>query len=221
MRVLILVDGSKPERETAQMLAARHDLLIAVDGAVYSAAALGLKPDVLTGDFDSVRLESVCLEHPNMKVIPTPDQDRSDMEKALTVASELGATSITVMGAAGGRMDHTLANTAILLRAGTPMVLADDLGTVRALGRNGEADEAISIETSAGDTVSLITFERDTTVSIAGVRWPLDCYHLPPGTLGVSNVSLGSAVNVIVHKGSAFVCHLYQAALREHSLQFP
>jgi thiamine pyrophosphokinase len=217
MRVLILANGDSPTRETAQMLAARHDLIIAVDGAIHVAASLGLTPHILMGDFDSVRLEAVSAEFPDLRIIPTPDQDQSDLEKAVAVASDLGAASITVIGAAGGRMDHTLANTALLLRPGVPICLADDFGTVQTVASDGTTDARVLLETSAGDTVSLITFERDTRVSITGVQWPLNDFHLLPGTRGVSNVALGSSAEITVQRGSVFVCHLYEKAVRRHS----
>jgi thiamine pyrophosphokinase len=217
MRVLILAHGTSPSFETSQLLASRQDLTIVTDGAIYSAAKLGLTPNILTGDFDSLQLDAVRAEYPNLQVIPTPDQDQSDLEKAIEVASKLGATAITVIGAAGGRMDHTLANMAVLLRTRFPICLADDFGTVRALRSDGEADADLLVETAPGDTVSLITFERNTLVSIQGVQWPLSSFHLLPGTRGVSNVALDTSVSVTVHCGSAFVCHLYEARIREHS----
>ena len=217
MRVLILANGESPSRETAQLLAAHHDITIATDGAIYAAIELGLTPDILTGDFDSVQLEVIRARYPNLRIIPTPDQDQSDLEKAVGVACDLGATTIMVIGAAGGRMDHTLSNTALLLRSRTPICLADDFGTVQAIVSDGVEESLLRLETSAGDTVSLITFEPDTGVSIEGVQWPLNCFHLVPGTRGVSNVAVGASVEIRVQRGCVFVCHLYEAPMRRHS----
>ncbi len=174
MRVLILANGAPPGRETAQLLASRHDLIIAVDGAIYAAAKIGLTPDILTGDFDSVRLEAVCADYPKLRVIRTPDQDKSDLEKAVDTACDLGATDITVTGThlAGGWTTRWETPPS-LLTACAPICLADDFGTVRAARNNGIAETILALQTSAGDTVSLITFDPDTSVSIAGVHWPL------------------------------------------------
>jgi thiamine pyrophosphokinase len=179
-----------------------------------------LIPEILTGDFDSVRLDAIRSNYPELQVISTPDQDQSDLEKAVAVACDLGAEAITVIGAAGGRMDHTLANTALLMSATIPISLADDFGTVRAIccdRREGSVDAGALLETSEGDTVSLITFDMGTSVTVTGVHWPLNRFHLQPGTRGVSNVALASSVAVTVHCGSVFVCHLYEAAMKVHS----
>ena len=217
MRVLILANGIPPTPETAQALAARHELIIAVDGAIYAAAELGLAPDILTGDFDSVRLDGACAKYPELRVIRTPDQDKSDLEKAVDTACDLGATAVTVIGASGGRMDHTLGNSAILLRACTPICLADDFGTVQAVGSDGKEDCILVLATSAGDTISLITFDLNSKVSIGGVKWPLREFHLLPGTRGVSNVALSTEVEISVHRGCVFVCQLYEEPIRRHS----
>lgn len=217
MRVLIIANGVQPAKETVKSLALRSDVVIAVDGAVYAAVDAGLHPDIMTGDFDSVRLESVRAEFPKLRIVPTPDQDQSDLEKAVNIAHELGASSITIIGAAGGRMDHTLANMALLLEVATPICIVDDFGTVQAARSDCEADSVVFLETAVGDTVSLITFDPNASVSITGVKWPLSRCHLLPGTRGVSNVALGNAVQTVVHKGAVFVCHLYEASIREHS----
>lgn len=221
MQVLILANGDSPSRETAEALALNHALILAVDGAVHKAKALALTPDVLTGDFDSVHIEEVCAIYPKMRVIATPNQEKSDLEKAIAVACDLGAESITVIGASGGRMDHTLANMAVLLTSRIPTCFVDDFGSLRAI-RSGSDSVAITMDsvalsTNAGDTVSLVTFAFETYVSISGVAWPLVNSHLIPGTRGVSNVAVGTEVIVRAEAGSVFVAHLRKHSVDAHS----
>lgn len=213
MDVLILANGDPPSRNYAQAMAARHRLLLATDGAAHRAAELGLTPHIICGDFDSVRLEEAKRTFPLAEFLPTPDQDHADLEKAIEVAQERGASHINVLGALGGRIDHTLANFALLLRypyRSSPISLAilDDTSSV--MGMVG-GEEAVQHELPAhpGETVSLISLDGRAHVSISGVQWPLDDYRLPSGTQGVSNVAETERVTVRVRGGGVLVCRLY------------
>jgi thiamine pyrophosphokinase len=87
--------------------------VVAADGGFARAVGLGLKPDVLIGDLDSLTPEGVAeAEASGARVIRhRTDKDESDAELALLEAIGMGAAKITVLGAFGGpRLDHALAN---------------------------------------------------------------------------------------------------------------
>ena len=204
-RALILADGEAPSAALAQRLARQAEVCIAVDGAAHKAVTLGITPDILCGDFDSVRLDEARAAFPNALVAPTPDQDFADLEKALLLARERGATHIVLLGATGGRMDHALGNFALLQRYADALslCLVDDRAVTWAMSEG----QHCAFPAVPGETVSLVTF-TGATVSIAGVRWPLNAHRLLPGTHGVSNVADAAQVTVEVDSGSAFVIHL-------------
>lgn len=213
MNVLILANGDPPSPLLAQQLAAEHDLVIATDGAAGRAMQLGIVPDIVSGDFDSIDMAAARQAFPQAEFVPTPDQNFADLEKALHLARARGATSITITGAGGGRIDHTLANFALLLRYGKelPVSVVDDRSRVRAIARSatGIGDNS-TFATQAGDTISLIALEDGAQVSIFGVRWEVQDFALSPGTQGVSNMALGAEVTVEVQRGAILICHLTQ-----------
>ncbi len=212
MRVLILADGDPPAPALARRVAGEADVCIAADGAAHKAILLGITPDIVCGDFDSARLEEVRAAFPHAAIVPTPDQSAADLEKAIALARERGATQIALLGATGGRLDHTLTSFS-LLRAYAemmPVCLLDDASTVRVLV-GGQEHKFVAVP---GETVSLVTFE-DAVVSIAGVEWPLDHSALSPGTRGVSNIARNAQVIVHAHAGSVYVIHF-----SPHSMPF-
>jgi thiamine pyrophosphokinase len=210
MRILILTNGDPPSAELAQRLAADHDLLMAADGAAHRAVGLGLIPDIICGDFDSIRLEVARVEFPSATFLPTPDQDWADLEKAILLARERGADSITILGASGGRIDHTLANFALLLRyhAEIALQIVDDHSVVRALSGTEEAPGELVLTTQPGDIVSLISLGGTARATITGVQWPLNAVLLPIGTHGISNRATADRVTVRARGGALLVCHL-------------
>lgn len=90
--------------------------MIAVDGGLKGAKELGLVPDVIVGDFDSVdpavlafyrKMEHIVWEVPAGK-------DDTDTELALKRAMAMGAGEIVILGATGGRLDHMIGNIQLL-----------------------------------------------------------------------------------------------------------
>ena len=93
------------------------DLLVAVDGGADVLERLGLRPDVLIGDMDSVG-ESArrTAEQGGVEMILLPTaKDETDAEAALRLVVARGAEQVTVYGALGGpRLDHLLGNLFLL-----------------------------------------------------------------------------------------------------------
>jgi thiamine pyrophosphokinase len=211
MKTLILANGEPPSAALAQRLAAEHDLILATDGAAQRAVALGITPHLICGDFDSLDRAAALRAFPEAEFVPTPDQNYADLEKAILLARARGATSIAITGAAGGRIDHTLANHALLLRYGVllPLCIVDDRSEVWALVSGWQGRGVLSFATRPGDTVSLIAFDAGAQISISGVQWEVREFELSPGTQGVSNRASGETVTVEVQRGAVLVCHLH------------
>lgn len=214
MRVLILANGEPPSQKLLARLAADHDLFLATDGAALTAARFGVCPDIVSGDFDSLNLEAARLLLPRAEFVPTPDQNQTDLEKAFGVALTRGADFVTVAGAAGRRLDHTLGSVSLLLRWREaypllPVTLVADGSETRAV--IGE----IILNTEAGDAVSLLSFDGSARVSVSGVRWPLEDRPLAVGVGGLLNEATGTRVTVKSDGGIILLCHL-KAALRSH-----
>ena len=91
--------------------------MIAADSGLEHAAALGLAVDVLVGDLDSVSAPSVAAaEEAGVRIERHPvDKEATDLEFALDFALALGEARVTVVSGGGGsRLDHHLAELALL-----------------------------------------------------------------------------------------------------------
>ncbi|MES2204339.1 MAG: thiamine diphosphokinase [Pseudomonadota bacterium] len=105
MKYLIVANG--PFLTKALIVkAAQGACIIALDGAANKLARLGIMPDIILGDFDSFQ-EETCFAA--VEKIILPDQNFTDFQKALKFAKQ-NATSIHVVCALGGRLDHDQAN---------------------------------------------------------------------------------------------------------------
>ncbi|MFN2322443.1 MAG: thiamine diphosphokinase, partial [Trueperaceae bacterium] len=114
MRAVVLVGGAVIATATLRARLVGCDLVIAADGGLRHAAALGLVPDLLVGDLDSVDA-AVLAAHPGLESERHPtDKDALDLELALDAAAARGAGRITVVGGLSGRLDQTLATVLVV-----------------------------------------------------------------------------------------------------------
>ena len=100
--------------------------IIAADGGLDRLIKIGVKPDLLIGDMDSVRGE-IPSDIPCKRF--KKEKDETDMYLAYLEGVKLGYKSFVILGGSGGRIDHTLANHALLLHAakrGHEIEMVDD-----------------------------------------------------------------------------------------------
>ena len=112
MKALILVNGElyQPDILRSRIKAEKFDLVIGADGGTRHANVLGVNPDAIIGDMDSLS-ESDRLVFKNAKFISYPaEKDETDLELAILYAREKGADEIVMVGVMGGRMDMTISN---------------------------------------------------------------------------------------------------------------
>jgi thiamine pyrophosphokinase len=184
------------------------ELLIAADGGALPLLRAGLIPHIAIGDMDSIDaggLEDLAARGVVVRRYPR-EKDETDLELALLHAVAAGADAIDVLGALGGRWDHTLANVALLalpeLRGRRVRLLADGqtLFVVR---------DTAAIAGRVGDTVSLIPLAGAARgVTTAGLLYPLHEATLSfERARGVSNVLLEPPGQVRLREGLLLVVH--------------
>jgi thiamine pyrophosphokinase len=92
------------------------ELVVAADGGARAARDTGFAIDLIVGDGDSLGDTGLAeFTAAGVAVERSPsDKDESDTELAVLACLARGATSIAIVGAFGGRVDHTLANVWLL-----------------------------------------------------------------------------------------------------------
>jgi thiamine pyrophosphokinase len=190
-------------------------IVVAADGGLRKAEAIGLRADVVVGDADSLAPELVeAAQKAGIEVQRhPPEKDESDTELAVREAVRRGARTVAILGALGGqRFDHALANVLLLANPEieADLALIDGPTTVRVIGRHGA--ETAEIEGARGDLVSLLPLSEEATgVTTDGLAYPLAHATLRQGpTLGLSNELISSRASVSVGRGRLAVIHTRQ-----------
>lgn len=184
----------------------KNAIIICCDGGMRHAMKLGLTPDYIVGDFDSVSSEVFDYyrkQNIELKQVPCR-KDETDTELGISHAIELGADDITLIGGIGSRLDHTLANIFQLIRI-------EKLGI---MGRIVNEKNLITLCTSKaeiygkkGDLVSFVPITPEVRgVTTKGLEYPLDDAVLyMDSPRGVSNVLKGEYAEYTLNSGMALV----------------
>ena len=199
----LLVAGA-PLSWTPQLaaMAAAATPLLAADGGADHLARLGLRPAAVIGDLDSINRETRAWLGEE-SLIERPDQDRTDLDKALEYAFEnLGVENVTVIAALGGRVDHELGNLGLLARLAMGERLVFEGADHRVLAITGEA----TLAAHPGETWSFWTFDPFVRVTVVGVRWPLENATIDVGGRpSISNEATTDEVRVQASGGAVIV----------------
>lgn len=208
MNAIILAGGDLVVRPNLKELLRASSLIVAADSGLHHAPTMGVKPNVIVGDFDSVSAE-VLEQFPDVpKKSYSKHKDLLDLEIALGVVLEQGATSIHVFGATGGRFDQSLAALFIAARfknEGIDISLhgQQDIYFLRGL-------ESQRYAAPVGQHFSVLSLSDLAVVSIINAVYPLNEFALEYGIgLGVSNEVRTSPLTVNVHEGLAVVVFEY------------
>jgi thiamine pyrophosphokinase len=176
--------------------------VVAADGGVDTALALGLDVAVAVGDFDSVTPAGLAaVEATGARIERHPqEKDATDLELALDVALELGARRIVVVGDPGGRLDHVLAGLLLLGRERYADVEIDALvgpATVHVV-----RSERV-LEGQPGELVSLLPLHGPAEgVVTEGLTYALRGETLHPGSSrGVSNEFAHERAQIALTRG--------------------
>lgn len=114
---LIIANGAACSPELLGQLLEWSPFVIVLDSAIERVFELEIKVDVLLGDFDRGFDPQYYLEkqYP-LEIVHTPDQNKTDLEKAFDYLIEKGHTAVNVIWATGRRADHTITNITNIVR---------------------------------------------------------------------------------------------------------
>lgn len=210
-RAVILANGEIGDEAQARrrLEALRGAMVIAANGGSHHARPLGLHPDLVIGDLDSLapRLRRE-LDAAGARIEEAPARkDETDLELALLRAVEGGAQHVVVLGALGGRLDMTVANILLLTHPafeGVRVELWAGAQTAWLVRPPGGP-----LPGAPGDTVSLIPVGGEAQhVTTHGLEYPLRGEALLVGPArGVSNVIAAAPARVELGGGLLLAIH--------------
>lgn len=130
---LIIANGESCSTELLGQLLEWSPFVVVLDGAITRVLELGIKIDVLLGDFDSKNhaVEQIQ-EQQKIEVVHTPDQNKTDLQKGIEFLIARGFDAVNIIWATGRRADHNLSNITDIVRykSQISIVLHDDYSKI-------------------------------------------------------------------------------------------
>lgn len=206
MKALIISNGQLENIDFLKKKLPQVDYIIACDGGAVHLKRLGLKPDLILGDFDSLD-HSILEYYKGLGVLVERfpvKKDRTDTHIAVDKAVELGADEVCLIGALGTRFDHSFANVMLLMylaRRGIRAEILDCHNRVRVY------NESFILKGEPGQIVSLLPLSHNCVIeSVKGLKYEIQDFPLPQDfPLGVSNEFSDSEASVKLKSGWVMV----------------
>lgn len=195
-----LIVGNGEVSEKIKPLLPENAYVICADGGFRHMDKLGLTPDIVIGDMDSVKADL----HGEKTIVYPVRKDFTDSEIAVNYAIDNGFSDLVLIGFTGTRTDHTLTNLFLLKgisERGARAEIIDEHNIIR------YAEKENIIRGKKGDIVSIIPIGGDVSgITTEGLDYPLFSETLEFGKgRGVSNVMTGDECRITVKNGSALI----------------
>ncbi len=193
MKLLIISGGSIDEDFLGAWLAGKNfDGLIAADAGLAVCDRLGIMPTEILGDFDSLGQIELLEKYEKMG-IPVhrypAKKDKTDTHLALELALEKKPDEVTLFGASGTRLDHTLANIGLLTIMADAGVSAKMIDRHNCLEMLSGRQRRVYRKTEQKSYLSVMACSPLVTgLGMKGFAYPLSDVSLPAfDSLGISN----------------------------------
>ena len=180
--------------------------IICADGGARHLKRLGITPNIILGDFDSIERETLekYANDKTIEIIKYPkEKDMTDSEIALDCAINKGFLDIVLLGATGSRYDHSLANIFLLRK------YIDCNARLRIINENNIVNitnNKIVLDKKIGFKVSIIPLTGNILVTTKGLKYKLNKDRLFFGSsIGVSNEYESMKAEILILEGVALV----------------
>jgi thiamine pyrophosphokinase len=184
---LIIANGEECNSEILGELLEWSPFVVVLDGAIQRVLDRGIKVDVLLGDFDGPLtpiegisndyFEYIRSQQSDIQIVHTPDQNKTDLEKAIEFLIEKGHKAVNILWATGRRADHSITNMTNLVRYKNQIktVLIDSHSKIFPIVNSFEKWY------TKGTPISLIPVGNASGIITSGLRYNLDNEELTIG----------------------------------------
>lgn len=203
MKTVIFADGTFPTHPQALAVLENADYILACDGAADKLLERGIVPELIIGDLDSITTKTLA-EYAS-RTLHVSRQDNTDLMKAIEWCMEEKREPVSILGATGGREDHTIGNLFAISSYASRLQLQiyTDTGYFVALAKSGK------IQTYPGQQVSLFPQPLQMKITTEGLKYPLKNQALPYLHSGTLNEAEGEEVLLSFDCGVLLVYRIY------------
>lgn len=202
-KCIILANGQAPGRSQLNYLkTSGYQTFICADGGANTAFKLGITPNFIIGDFDSVRKDVLKYYKEKSQIINIKSQYTTDVEKCLNFAVKNKYTHTVLLGATGDRLDHSFCNLGIVLKyfGKIKIYMLHQKSVLAAFSGK------VVLNTELSEIISIYGIDGKTKFTTYGLKYPLNDEPLPFGVReSTSNIATREKVVIEIKGGKAFI----------------
>lgn len=214
-KCIIIANGKSPSKKIVDLFYNKgFNTIICADGGANSLRKLGMIPNFIIGDLDSI--ETNTLKYFNLKsaIIKIKRQNDTDVEKCLKFAIRKKFDEVVLLGVTGDRLDHTICNLGIVIKfyGKIKIYLSAESSFLTSINKTTEFKSKI------GETISIYAFSNKTKITSTGLKYKLNDTALPFGVReSTSNVSISEKIVLKIKSGIVFIIRDFNF-MKKHDL---
>ena len=204
--IAILAAGEFPRRSEVLRLLDEADLIACCDRAAVNLVASGREPGLIVGDMDSIP-EELQARYAD-RIVLRSGQDDNDLTKTFHEVLLLAPRQIHILGATGGREDHTLGNISLLAEyhreiesAGIPC----EIDMVSDYGVFCAATLSRTFACVPGQEISIFAFDNTLRISADGLDYPTDAVVFDSLWKASLNKASGTSFTLTLNHPSSYL----------------
>ncbi len=195
-RTILILNGDIPSIKTIKKFYRKGDYVICADGGANSAAVLGIIPNIILGDLDSITKSNLSFfKKKDVEIRLINEQETTDFEKALLYIIECNLNNVIVFGAVSNRPDHTLNNFSVMKRYYKSI-------EIKIIDKDFEIfylKNKIKLSYKKGKIVSFMAMPSASGITTKGLKYKLENDSLQFG-VREGTLNLSSAENISIEK---------------------
>ena len=202
-KCLIIANGKSPAKSVVKYFTNKgFSTIICADGGANSAKKIGVTPNFIVGDLDSISESTLKYFIGKSRIIKYKRQNDTDVEKSLKFAISKKFNEVILLGVTGDRLDHTICNLGIVLKFFDKIKIS----LVSEKSFLIPINKTTILKSKVGETISLYAFDNKTKITSTGLKYKLSNIALPFGIKeSTSNVVIQNDIKIKVTGGIVFV----------------
>jgi thiamine pyrophosphokinase len=200
-KAIIVANGKRPSKKVFNQLLKQegYSTIVAADGGANSLHEMGITPNFIIGDFDSLSSSTLKKIKPGVtELIKISRQSDTDVEKSIKYLIKKKFTHIMLLGVDGNRFDHLLGNLSLGLKYLDKIIINIIVGD-SALSFLGSSE---NISTKKGEIVSVFGFSERGNLTSDGLKYSLEVLNLTFGNQdSISNIATKSEIKLKIDSG--------------------
>ena len=189
-KIILILNGNLLIKKNFKKILKNYNSIICADGGANKIIDLGIEPNYILGDMDSIDKKN--LKKYSQNIIKLKNQDYNDLHKILLWAKEQNIKKIDIIGIDGKRLDHTIGNFSIILECISfiDITIFTDYGNIYTINKER------TFKNCYKKNISLFNPIPQNKITTYGLEYELNDFSLKKMYSGTLNTAINDEITV-------------------------